>query len=247
MVDIDSLTPSGAIRLDDAAILEHYKAGSTPRWLRVNFVSSIDGAVTIDGKSGGLGGDADRRVFDILRRLCDVVLVAAGTVRKEGYGAMVLDDAAVDARVALGLKPQPVFAIVSGSLDLDPTSDIFTKAPVKPIVLTSSSADELRRERLATVADVIDCGEKTVAAAALVEALQERGLTHIHCEGGPSLFGELLAADVVDELCLTVSPLLASGDSARIAHGALDAPRGMSLAGVLRSDDTLLLRYTRTR
>jgi riboflavin biosynthesis pyrimidine reductase len=245
MVDIDSLLPVAATSLDDDALAAHYAA--RPRWFRVNFVSSIDGAVTVDGKSGGLGGDADHRVFDILRRLCDVVLVAAGTVRTEGYGPMVVGDDAVDARVARGLKPQPTFAIVSRSLDLDPTSPIFTTAPVKPIVVTVGSSDSLTRERLATVAEVIVCGEDELDLASMVDALVERGLTRIHCEGGPTLFGALLAADLVDELCLTVSPLIASGDSARIAHSALTTPRGMSLAGVLRSEDTLLLRYTRAR
>jgi riboflavin biosynthesis pyrimidine reductase len=86
-----------------------------------------------------------------------------------------------------------------------------------------------------------------VDPALMVSALAERGLTRIHCEGGPSLFGSLLAADVVDELCLTVSPLLAGGDSGRIAKGAVFDPRTMSLAGILHSGDTLLLRYLRNR
>jgi riboflavin biosynthesis pyrimidine reductase len=80
-----------------------------------------------------------------------------------------------------------------------------------------------------------------------VTALSERRLTRIHCEGGPSLFGSLLAADVVDELCLTVSPLLVGGDSPRIANGEVAEPRGMTLAGILRSESTLLLRYLRDR
>jgi riboflavin biosynthesis pyrimidine reductase len=254
MVTIDSLLPvldsapdSGPDSgIDDATIVEHYRSGTGPSWLRVNFVSSVDGAATVDGKSGGLGDDADHRVFDILRRLCDVVLVGAGTVRTEGYGPMILDDASVDTRVALGLKPQPVFAIVSGTLDLDPKSPIFEKAPVKPIIVTTASADPLRLERLGYLADILVCGEGELDAGAMVAALRERGLGRIHCEGGPSLFGSLLAANLVDELCLTVSPLLAAGDSGRIAHVPLDTPRRMSLAGVLRSDDTLLLRYTRT-
>jgi riboflavin biosynthesis pyrimidine reductase len=257
MVTIDSLLPSLASGpgsgpaaglgsgLDDAAIVEHYWAATRPAWLRVNFVSSIDGAATVDGKSGGLGDDADHRVFDIMRRLCDVVLVGAGTVRTEGYGPMILDDISVDTRVALGLKPQPVFAIVSGTLDLDPKSPIFDKAPVKPIIVTTASADPILRERLGYVADILVCGDDELDAGAMVAALRDRGLGRIHCEGGPSLFGTLLAANLVDELCLTVSPLLAAGDTRRIARGPLEAPRRMSLAGVLRSEDTLLLRYTR--
>jgi riboflavin biosynthesis pyrimidine reductase len=245
MVEITSMLPGLAGALDDIAIGDHYSANTGSPWLRVNFVSSIDGAATVGGKSGGLGGDADHRVFDILRTLCDVVVVASGTVKAEGYGAMILDAASVEARVAAGLKPQPTFAVVSGSLSLDPTSDVFTKAPVRPLIFTSESAPP--NEALAKVADIVACGSKSVDPALMVSALAERGLTRIHCEGGPSLFGSLLAADVVDELCLTVSPLLAGGDSGRIAKGAVFDPRTMSLAGILHSGDTLLLRYLRNR
>jgi riboflavin biosynthesis pyrimidine reductase len=245
MVEITSLLPDLGGALDDIAIGDHYSANVGSPWLRVNFVSSIDGAVTIDGKSGGLGGDADHRVFYILRTLCDVVVVASGTVKAEGYGAMILDEAAVEARVSSGLKPQPTFAIVSGSLDLDPKSDVFARAPVRPIIFTIQSAPA--NAVLAKVADIVVCGATSVDPAAMIRALAERGLSRIHCEGGPSLFGSLLSADVVDELCLTVSPLLVGGDSGRIAKGAVPEPRAMSLAGILRSDDTLLLRYVRIR
>jgi riboflavin biosynthesis pyrimidine reductase len=245
VTDILSVLPDLAGAMDDVAIGDHYSAGVGSPWLRVNFVSSIDGAATVDGKSGGLGGDADHRVFDILRTLCDVVVVASGTVKAEGYGAMILDAPSVGARVAAGLRPQPTFAIVSGSLDLDPSSDVFAKAPVRPIVFTSRAAPS--NAALAAVADIVVAGSKTVDPVSMVAALAERRLTRIHCEGGPSLFGSLLAADVVDELCLTLSPLLVGGDSGRIAKSAMPAPREMSLAGILRSDDTLLLRYLRER
>ena len=140
---------------------------------------------------------------------------------------------------------KPSFAIVSGSLDLDPTSDVFAKAPVRPIVITTKSAPP--NEALAKVADIGVCGSKIVDPTLMVSVLAERRLTRIHCEGGPSLFGSLLAADVVDELCLTVSPLLVGGDSGRIVKGAVPDARGMSLAGILRSENTLLLRYLRSR
>jgi riboflavin biosynthesis pyrimidine reductase len=245
VVDIVSVLPDLAGDLDDIAIGDHYSSNVGSPWLRVNFVSSIDGAATVDGKSGGLGGAADHRVFDTLRTLCDVVVVASGTVKAEGYGAMILDDRSVAARVAAGLRPQPTFAIVSGSLDLDPKSDVFAKAPVTPIIFTTEAAPS--NSALAKVADIVVCGAKTVDPAAMVVALSERRLTRIHCEGGPSLFGSLLAADVVDELCLTLSPLLVGGDSGRITKGEVAEPRGMTLAGVLRSGDTLLLRYLRDR
>ena len=241
--EIYSVLPRAGGPLDDAAIADHYSDGTSETWLRVNFVSSVDGGATVNGLSGGLGGPADHRVFDLLRTLCDVVVVASGTVRAEGYGAMILDEAAARARVARGLAAQPTFAIVSGSLDLDPASEIFAAAPVRPLVMTVDGAPP--PPGLAKVADVVPCGVGRVDPAAMVKELTGRGLGRIHCEGGPSLFGSLLEADVVDELCLTVSPLLVGGSSARIVRGDVPTPRTMLLAGILRSGSTLLTRYTR--
>nr|WP_254071649.1 MULTISPECIES: pyrimidine reductase family protein [unclassified Rathayibacter] len=221
-----------------------YADGAGDAWLRVNFVSSIDGAVTREGVSGALGGEADLRVFDLLRRLADVVLVAAGTVRNEGYGPMVLGEEGAAARTAAGLPPHPVFAVVSGSLDLDPADRLFTEAPVRPIVVTTAASPADRRAALAEVADVLVCGEDALDVPRLREELLARGLARIHCEGGPGLLGTLLAADAVDELCLTISPSLESGDAGRIARGTATA-RDMRLAHVLAAGDTLLLRYLR--
>jgi riboflavin biosynthesis pyrimidine reductase len=213
--------------------------------LRVNFVSSVDGAATRDGLSGGLGDAADRRYFELLRRVADVVLVGAGTVRAEGYGPMRVSDASAAWRQANGLTAHPVFAIVSGSLDLDPGSRIFTEAPVRPVVLTTTGHDV---SAFAEVADVIETGaSERIEADAAVAALRARGLGRILCEGGPHLFGSLLAADLVDELCVTVEPTLEAGDARRIAAGVLPQPRDFALAHVLRSDSTLLLRYTHSR
>ena len=226
---IDRLWPDPAEQLHDDELMD----AVDHEGVRLNFVSSIDGAATRDGLSGGLGGPADKRYFDLLRRVADVVVVGAGTVRAEGYGPMV---------VGSPRRGQPVFAIVSGRLDLDPASRIFAEAPVRPIVFTTEQASGAAA--FADVADVVVAGSSSVDAGLAVEALRARGLRRILCEGGPTLFGTLLAADVVDELCLTVAPTLESGDARRIATG--DAPpRGMRLASTLRSGDTLLLRYAR--
>ncbi|MFF1573220.1 pyrimidine reductase family protein [Leifsonia sp. NPDC058292] len=233
--------------LGDDGIASLYSDGTEGLpWVRVNFVSSIDGAATQQGLSAGLSDAADRRVFAILRRLCDVVLVGAGTVRAEGYSAMRVDDASERARVAAGLTPHPVFAIVSASLDLDPASPIFQQAPERPIVFTTSLSRPDTREALAEVADVEICGRDRVEAGAMVKILAERGLGRIHCEGGPHLFGDLIASGELDELCLTVSPRLEAGVASRISTGASPiAPVGMRLAHTLVSGSTLLLRYVK--
>ena len=126
-VTIDRVWPDAADALTDDDLLDPLRSADPV--LRVNFVSSVDGAATRDGLSGGLGDPADRRYFELLRRVADVVLVGAGTVRAEGYGPMRVSDASVAWREANGLTPHPVFAIVSGALDLDPGSRIFTEAP----------------------------------------------------------------------------------------------------------------------
>ena len=240
---IDALWPEPAATLDDDAIVAGYENGVSDAWVRVNFVSSIDGSATQAGRSGGLSDAADKRVFALLRRPCDVVLVGAGTVRVEGYGGMRVDTASEAWRAAHGFAPQPTLAIVSGDLDLDPGAEVFTHAPVRPVVLTTAAASQTRKEALSEVADVVECGEASVETAMARAALAERGLKRVHCEGGPHLFGTFAAERTLDELCLTISPVLEGGLGKRIIDGAPQLPLDMRLAQVLRSDDTLLLRY----
>lgn len=241
---INRLLPSVQTHLDDDSILDAYRFPGQP-WLRMNFVSSIDGAATRNGLSGSLGGDADRRIFELLRRQADVILIGAGTVRAEGYGAMRLQDDAVRWRLQRGKTEHPAFALVSGSLDLDPKSAVFADAPSRPIVYTLSSASETRRESLAQVADVVDAGSDALDPTTVREDLAARGLLHIHAEGGPSLFGAFIAGGAVDEVCLTVAPALDAGDAGRISHSAHAVPTEMRLASLLESESELFLRYVR--
>ena len=235
-----------AAPLDDDQLADCYAVNDRrTHSVRVNFVASIDGAATDHGLSGGLSGHADKRVFDLLRRLSDVILVGAGTVRAEGYGAMRLDPASVQLRRASGLTDQPVFAIVSGTLGLDPESAVFTDAPVKTIVVTVGASSQVKKEAFSRVADVLVCGEQTLDVNVMLDAFEKRGLRQVLCEGGPTLFGTLLGADRVDELCLTISPLLEAGGAHRIVAGAPEKARRMTLHHVLVSDGTLMLRYLR--
>ncbi|WP_308465877.1 pyrimidine reductase family protein [Rathayibacter soli] len=242
--------PGASLRYEEASdddLVAWYSApNEATHWARVNFVASIDGAATHEGRSAGLSDAADHRVFDLLRTLCHVVVVGAGTVRTEGYGPMRVAPAAEARRLTAGLAPQPVFALVSASLNLDPKSRIFTDAPVRPIVVTTAASPADRRAALAEVADVLVCGEDDVDTAWMLRALAERGLTQVHCEGGPRLFGTMLADGTLDELCLTVSPLLEGGAGPGITGDVVpDAPMHMRLAHALAAGDTLLLRYLR--
>jgi riboflavin biosynthesis pyrimidine reductase len=138
-----------------------------------------------------------------------------------------------------------VFAIVSGSLDLDPASSIFTDAPARPVLVTTERAGAASMARFDGLADIVVAGAETLDVRAALDGLRERGLRHVLNEGGPSLFGSLIATDAVDELCLTLSARLEAGDAGRIAHGALGVPAALRLERVLRHESTLLLRYRR--
>lgn len=215
-----------------------YPTSLTRPYVRVNFVSSTDGAVTVDGRSGGLGSPADKQVFGVLRELAEVVLVGAGTVRAENYGGA--------RKPTRGGTTPPPIAVVTGSGDLDPTARLLTDTRVAPIVLTGPAAPWGRRDALAAAgADVVVLDPLTPEA--FLGELARRGLHRVLCEGGPRLFGDLVAADLVDELCLTLAPVLAAGEAGRIAVGPPGSPaRSLRLAGAVEDDGTLLLRYVRT-
>jgi riboflavin biosynthesis pyrimidine reductase len=235
--------------LDDHDVLAAYPMPDGRPLLRVNFVSSVDGAVTLEGRSGGLGDAADRRVFNLLRVACDAVLVGAGTVRIERYGPMVLAERLRRLRRELGREADPVFAVVSRGLDLDPAHPLFTEAPRRPVLLTTPSSARRDGERFAAVADVLSCGttDTEIDLGEAVAELSRRGLPHILCEGGPHLFAALVAADLVDELCLTFAPKLIGPGPGRIVAGYPSPVRSLALAQVLAAGDELFLHYTRPR
>ena len=204
--------------------------------MRANFVSSLDGAVTLSGKSAGLSSEGDRALFHLLRSLADVVLVGAGTARTENYG---------------GAKPvnghAPPIAVVSKSLDLDQSSRLFADTTVRPIVVTCAASPDEVRAQLDAVADVIVAGDADVDLGAALDVLAERGLGRVLCEGGPHLLGSLATAGVLDELCLTLSPVIAGGTAGRIVAGYLpEVVEPMVLRHVLEEDGHLFLRYSTT-
>ncbi|GAA1389121.1 pyrimidine reductase family protein [Catellatospora chokoriensis] len=234
------LWPEPAGELSDGELLAAYPRADGPL-LRVNMITSLDGAATLEGRSGSLGGPADQDLMKRLRTQADVVVVGAGTIRVEGYGATLLDEQAQAWRVAHGLTPHPRFAVVTRGGDVP--ERFFADPPARPIVITYASAPHAYPD----AAEVIDCGDSSVDPAVMVAELAARGLSQILCEGGPHLLGSLVAADLVDELCLTVSPTLAGPGSVRIVAGPPAAPHRMTPAHVLTDGTHLFLRHTRTR
>ena len=231
-----------AADLDDDELARLYDC---PRehWLRANMVASADGAAFLDGRSGGLSSAADRRLFGVLRGLADVVLVGAGTARTEKYKPARRRPELAALRAGRGATP-PI-ALVSRGLDLDLTAPLFTQAPpdARTIVITCGAAPVERRAATATVADVIVAGELVVDLADGLAALRERGLGRVLCEGGPTLLGQLTADGLLNELCLTISPLLAGLGPSRITAGASFPAAQMVLVHVLRADSALFCRY----
>lgn len=235
--------------VDDVAALVVAEARPAPPgrpWVLVNMVASIDGAITIGERSGDLGGPADQAVFSALRSVADVVMAGAGTVRAEGYGPARPSDATRAARRARGQAEVPAIAVVTRSLDLDLTAPLFTEAEVPTIVITCATADATRQDAVAAVADLMVVGGDAVDLGAALGQLHARGVQTLTCEGGPSLNGDLVVADLVDEWDLTVSPVLTGGDAGRSSRGPLPPrPVGMRLDRMLEDDGFLLTRWVR--
>jgi riboflavin biosynthesis pyrimidine reductase len=240
------LLPTPSVELDDAMLRAAYAPDRARSSVRLNFVSSLDGAVEVDGRSRGLSGEADQKVFGILRDHADAIMVGAGTLRQEEYRAVRLSEDRRAWRRGQGMPEYPTLVVVSAALDLDPDAPVFAEAPVRPIVLTHGCSPEQQRARLAAVADVLVCGESVVDLAVGLAELRRRGLGQVLCEGGPHLFGALLSAALVDELCLTFSALLAGPGAGRIVAGPTPpGPFPMCLALLIQAGEVLLTRYER--
>lgn len=215
-------------------------------WVLANFVVSPDGSVATGGRVGGLSSPADQQLFQLLRSAADVVLVGAGTVRAEGYGPHRPTDEQRAWRIDAGLAPTATMAVISAGLRLDPESALFTKAEARTVVIAPGRSDEAARRRVAEVADVVVAGEEAVDLAAALGEFRERGSRVVLCEGGPMLLGELLDAGLVDELCLTLAPILVGDPVRLLPDRAVLRTHDMTLASVLEDDGHLFLRYLLT-
>lgn len=235
------------VDLDEAYALPHERPHGRP-FVRSDFVVAVDGAVTVEGRSRGLGGPADRAVFRALRTFADMVLVGAGTVRAEGYGPVHLDAEATAAREARGQTPVPPVAVVSESLQLDWMSPLFTEAVIPTVVICGGRSNEQRRRDAKETADVIVAGDGDHADLGVaLGMLAERGIAHVLTEGGPTLHGELVRGGLLDELCVTFSPMVADTGLATphlFGAGGVTEPARLRLTDLLEADDGFLFaRY----
>jgi riboflavin biosynthesis pyrimidine reductase len=210
--DVDPADVYGAQRRD--------RIGGRP-WVLVNMIASLDGAVAIGERSGGLGGTADQRLFFTLRDLADVILVGAGTARAEKYGPP--------------RRSGQRIGVVTRRAHLDWQSRLFTSGA--GFVLTTEDGPDVP-------VDAVRAGR---GAVDLPAALQQLEGTVVLCEGGPSLNGDLLAADLIDEWCLTIAPLLVGGTAGRAAMSPHEHPMGFRVMDLLTDDGYFFVRALRER
>ena len=239
---------AAAESVDDGRLADFYTYPGDLQscWVRGNMIASLDGGATDDGKAGGLAGRGDRAVFSLMRHAADVILVGAATVRIENYSGAQLPVAARQARQRRGQAEVPPIAVVTRSGDLDPSALLFTRTEVRPLILTSARTVEDTRGRLGAVADVIDASgtdPNSADYAVVLRVLAERGLFRVLTEGGPLILGSLIENGLMDELCLTVAPILVGGASKRIVTGLGHVHTRMRRAHLLADDDGYL--YTR--
>jgi riboflavin biosynthesis pyrimidine reductase len=234
------LFPSPGDLPDDAALLDAYRL-PPGRSLRMDFVASLDGAISVDGRSAGLGSPGDKRVFRTLRALADVVLVGHGTAAAEGYGPVRPESTVGRLRESIGRSPTVPIAVVSRRASLAPGDRL---AVAGTILVTCAAADTQRRAALdAAGVEVLVCGDDDVDLGLALDRLAERGFEQVTCEGGPQLLRTALEAGVVDELDLTIAPALVGADS-RLLDRALPSVVRTRLDQLLEEDGVLFARYT---
>jgi riboflavin biosynthesis pyrimidine reductase len=233
------------VELDEA-----YRAARPPRadrpWVLVNMITTIDGAIDLGGVSGPLGGESDKAVFATLRAVADVVLVGSATAVAERYRPPSTSVSIRARRLANGAAPVARVAIVSASLGFGLDLPVLAAPTPRTIVVTTDDAPAARIDALTDRVDLVRAGSGRVDLAVALGELAAGGARAVLCEGGPTLNAQLLAQDLVDELCVTISPLAVAGRSRRLAEGdGPAAPVAFDLAHVLTDDHFLFLRYLR--
>ena len=211
-----------------------------------NFVASIDGRAAVGGRSGPLSSEADRALFHLLRESVDAVLAGTGTLRTERYGRLIKSDAARARRGARGLAPEPLAVVVSRSGEIPYEIPLFSEPQARLVEFTGSTAPRpvaAQRELVSLAPD------EDALESAMAHLRSQCAVGTLLCEGGPTLFGGLVARGLVDELFLTLTPLLVGGeqDPAILAGPPLPQPAGLELRSALERDGSLFLRFAMVR
>ena len=219
--------------------LHELAPGNRP-YLGLNMVASLDGKATIDWRTKGLSSDLDRRLFHHLRTQADAVMVGAGTAREERYGRMTKTDELRQKRMSEGLVPDPLAVVVSGRLDLPPDLPLLND-PDQRVVIATASENEL--PGATGEIEYVRVGDDLPRLMAYLH--EQHGVRCVLCEGGPTLNSFLFAADLVDELFLSVSPKILAGSAALtiVTGRELVEPRDAALISVAEADGELFTRW----
>jgi riboflavin-specific deaminase-like protein len=206
----------------------------------VNMVSTIDGKATIDWRTKGLSDELDRDLFHHLRTQADAVLVGAGTVRTERYGRMTKTEELMDKRAGEGLEREPLAVVVSGRLDLPPDLPLLQEPEQRVVIATGA---EFELDGTTSQVEYLTTGDDLPLLMARLR--EEHGVRSILCEGGPTLNAHLLAAGLVDEFFVSLSPQLVGGEAALtiVAGRRLVEPVDLQLVWVLEGNGTLFTRW----
>jgi riboflavin-specific deaminase-like protein len=217
-------------------------AGDVRPYVVSNFVVTLDGRVTLGGRSGAIGSDQDTAMLVALRTRVDAVMIGAGTMRAECYGRVIRDPAKRERRERDGLPHDPLMVIVSGRLDLPWDAPLFTEGGGRVLIFTASDADP---PETATPLRVVRHSEQVDLAAALAYLRRERGVRALLCEGGPRLHAQLIEEQLIDELFVTHAPKVAGGEGPTLVAGLPEADRGLEVSWLLHEPDTgeLFARY----
>jgi len=208
----------------------------------MNFVTTLDGRATIEGRSGPIGSANDTKMLAGLRTRFDAVMIGAGTMRVERYGRLAAKQETRERRERAGLAPEPLMVLVSGRLDLPWDAPLFSEGG-DVLVFTSSEAEPPATESSLEIV-------RHPGAVNLVEAMRhlrrERGVRALLSEGGPHIHEQMQADGLVDDLFLTIAPKLSGGEAPRILEGPLPDVVDLELAWLLEEDGELFARYRRS-
>ena len=246
---VDDVDLTVAYLPDTANRLDRRPSGDPARpWITVNMVASVDGSMTVNGRSGGMSNEGDRRIFNVLRSMADTIVVGAGTARAERYGPARIPGDLAASRARRDQDPLPRIAVVSRSGVFDDdlplfNPDLIGDGPV-PLIITCTDG-EANVQRLGSRAEAMVTGDTDVDLARAMTMLAERGIGVVVSEGGPMLNASMVQLGLLDELCLTVSPLTVAGTAGRIISGPseLATPIPMELAHLLEMDGALYTRW----
>ncbi len=232
---MEQLVPGPLVgELADVLLADDRPAPAGRPWVMANMVGSVDGAFAREGRSAGLSNEADRELFHTLRAVADVVLVAAGTARTERYR-----------RPAAAGAADTGLAVVSASLRIPEDQPFLSGPGPDPVVYHPPGADT---SSVPAGVELREAGTDPgrVDLSALLADLADHGARVVLCEGGPSLLGQLAGVGLLDELFLTVSPVLVGGDQVGLVGHGGPYDVALGLHRLLRVDDVLFATY-RTR